>query len=173
MVISGFLSIFTDKTNNNMGLEIERKFLILNDGYKAGVQGVEYRQGYLSTDIDRTVRVRTAGDKGFVTIKGRTQGYCREEFEYEIPFGEACRLLDRLCIKPLIEKVRYRRAESDGKIWEIDEFRGVNAGLVLAEIELQSEDESFGRPSWLGNEVSDDPRYCNSYLATHPYSEWE
>ena len=153
--------------------EIERKFLVRNDGYKVGASHTEYRQGYLCVDADRTVRVRAAAGKGYITVKGRTQGCTRAEYEYEIPLSDARQMLDTLCRKPLVEKTRYRYTGSDGKVWEIDEFKGVNEGLVVAEIELQSETEPFARPDWLGDEVSSDPRYYNSYLSEHPYNEWK
>lgn len=153
-----------------MGIEIERKFLLAGDGWRAGAQGVEYRQGYLSRDPARTVRVRVAGGQGFLTIKGRNEGVARAEFEYVIPVDEAYQLL-KLCEGPLIEKLRYR-VEHAGFCWEIDEFLGENAGLVVAEIELPSADTAFDRPAWVGAEVSDDTRYYNSSLSRLPFTRW-
>ena len=115
------------------------------------------------------MRIRIAGEKGFITIKGVTTGCSRAEYEYEIPTVDAIALLDTLCIKPLIEKIRYRYNAPDGKIWEIDEFKGENEGLVIAEIELEHEDEAFALPSWVGQEVTGDIRYYNSYLSQNPY----
>ncbi len=154
-----------------MGQEIERKFLVRNDTWRRNATGTHYRQGYLCTEPERTVRVRIAGDRGTLTIKGKTVGATRAEFEYDIPGKEAEQLLDTLCQRPLIEKVRY--VLRDGShTWEIDVFEGDNAGLVVAEIELQREDEAFERPNWLGEEVTDDPRYFNANLVQNPYDRW-
>ncbi len=154
-----------------MAVEIERKFLVKDDSWRQG-EGTRFRQGYLSREIDRTVRVRIAGDRGVLTIKGRTEGARRPEFEYEIPVTDAEEMLDNLCERPLIEKNRYL-VEFDGAIFEVDEFSGDNKGLVIAELELNSESQSFPRPGWLGAEVTDDPRYFNSNLVKNPYSTWE
>lgn len=154
-----------------MAKEIERKFLVEGDAWRTA-EGQVYRQGYLNTDKERTVRVRTIGEQGYLTVKGITRGATRAEFEYLIPVGEADQMLDSLCEKPLIEKKRYK-VQNQGHLWEIDEFSGVNEGLILAEIELGSEDEPFARPPWLGEEVTDDPRYFNANLVDHPYSEWD
>ena len=151
--------------------EIERKFLVGNDSWRPGASGTRFRQGYLSTDPERTVRVRLEGDRGVLTIKGPSRGISRAEFEYPIPAAEAATLLDTLCLQPLIEKTRYR-VEHGGHLWEIDEFAGDNAGLVLAEVELSSEDEQVALPPWVGMEVSNDPRYFNANLARHPFSRW-
>ncbi len=153
-----------------MGQEIERKFLVEGEGWRIG-EGVAYRQGYLNRAIERTVRVRRVGDKGYLTIKGATHGISRLEYEYEIPAEEAEELLDALCEKPLIEKTRYRIAWGE-LTWEVDEFAGENEGLVLAEIELPSEAYAFKRPAWLGEEVSGDPRYFNSNLVKNPFRTW-
>jgi adenylate cyclase len=156
-----------------MATEIERKFLLADAGWKqAAGTGVSYRQGYLSASAERTVRVRVAGDKGFMTIKGRSSGISRSEFEYEIPLADAQTMLDTLCLKPLIEKLRYQ-VEFGGHLWEIDEFLGDNQGLVVAEVELQDAAESVQLPPWAGREVSDDPRYFNSNLISHPYRMWQ
>lgn len=154
-----------------MGREIERKFLVAGNGWRSN-SGVEIRQGYLNDDKERTVRVRTAGDQAWLTIKGITRGATRSEYEYAIPFEEAEMLLDELCLRPLIEKRRYRVAH-DGDLWEVDEFFGDNEGLVVAEIELESEDQPFSRPDWLGEEVTGDPRYYNVNLVSHPYRDWQ
>jgi len=154
-----------------MGEEIERKFLVIGDSWRDVAEGTPYRQGFLSTEPERTVRVRVAGSRGSITIKGKTVGARRAEFEYEIPVSDAQNMLDTLCKRPLIEKVRY--ALPIGRhIWEIDVFEGENAGLVVAEIELGSEDEAFDKPEWAGDEVTDDPRYFNSNLVGRPYSSW-
>jgi len=154
-----------------MGEEIERKFLVAGDGWRVAAAGTAYRQGFLSTEPERTVRIRVAGDRGTITIKGKNIGARRAEFEYEIPMTDAQRMLDTLCKRPLIEKVRYRLAVGP-HTWEIDVFEGDNAGLVVAEIELGSEDEAFDRPEWVGEEVTDDPRYFNSSLVGNPYRSW-
>lgn len=154
-----------------MAQEIERKFLTNNDRWKKGLEGRLFRQGYLSLVKERTVRVRLVGDLGLLTIKGITQGITRREYEYEIPADEAAEMLDNLCERPLIEKTRYL-LDDEGFRWEIDEFHGENAGLVVAEIELESEGQDFPRPDWLGEEVSGDPRYFNSNLISHPFSQW-
>lgn len=154
-----------------MGTEIERKFRVRDDRWREGVRGVYYRQGYLQAERERTVRVRLAGNTGWLTIKGETRGVTRSEFEYPIPAEDATALLDGLCDQPQIEKYRYR-VEHDGHVWEIDDFLGDNAGLVVAEIELASADERFSRPPWLGEEVSDDPRYFNANLVRHPWRDW-
>jgi CYTH domain-containing protein len=155
---------------NHMGLEIERKFLVLNDNWRTD-EGTILRQGYLTAEIERAVRVRTIGDKAFLTIKSFTVGAVRLEFEYEIPFDDANEMLDKLCLTPLVEKVRHE-VEFAGHVWEIDEFFGDNEGLLVAEIELQTEDEVFAKPDWLGAEVTDDPRYFNSNLVLRPYTTW-
>ncbi len=154
-----------------MAIEIERKFLVNGDSWRQGATGVLYRQGYLSTDKMRTVRVRIAGARAFLTIKGHAQGIARPEFEYEIPQEDAAQLLDGLCLQPLIEKRRYL-VDYQGLRWEVDEFLGDNAGLVVAEIELDHADQAVVLPTWVGREVSDDPRYFNSSLIAHPYCRW-
>jgi len=154
-----------------MGVEIERKFLVRGDGWKAMGQGVLLRQGYLSSAPDRIVRVRIEGDHAMLTIKGRSSGMTRNEWEYPIPSEDAQAFLETLCERPLIEKKRYRIAYQ-GMLWEIDEFLGENAGLVVAEIELESEEQAFARPEWLGDEVTHDARYFNANLLRHPYSKW-
>lgn len=152
-----------------MGIEIERKFLVVGTDWKA-VAGVQMRQGYLNRDKSRTVRVRVAGDAAFLTVKGLSRGATRAEFEYAIPLADAQQLL-ALCDGPLIEKTRYV-IPYQGTTWEVDEFLGDNAGLVVAEVELFSEDQPFARPPWLGAEVTHDARYFNSSLASVPYCQW-
>jgi len=152
-----------------MATEIERKFLVQGEGWRKG-QALLFRQGYLNRDKERTVRVRIAGDKAFLTIKGLSIGAARAEFEYKIPHADAEQLL-LLCDGPLIEKTRYL-VHHAGMLWEVDEFHGANNGLVVAEIELQTETQAFDKPAWLGMEVTDDKRYFNSSLAVQPFSTW-
>lgn len=145
-----------------MAKEIERKFLVTDSGYREmSTARLNIRQGYLCKDIDRTVRVRTVNDKGFLTVKGRTCGISRPEFEYEIPFDDAVCMLE-MCGKCL-EKTRYI-VPFEGNKWEVDEYKGVLSPLVVAEIELPTEDCAFDKPSFVGKEVSDDPGYFNSSL---------
>ena len=156
-----------------MGREIERKFLVRDTSVLEGVSGIEIRQGYLSIDPERSVRVRRAGELAFVTIKGKTNasGTSRSEFEYPIPPGDADVILDELARRPLIEKTRYR-VQAGNRVWEIDVFGGVNAGLVVAEVELPAEDTRFALPAWADAEVTGDPRYYNVNLVEHPYRDW-
>ncbi|MDF1754888.1 MAG: CYTH domain-containing protein [Verrucomicrobiales bacterium] len=153
-----------------MGQEIERKFLVRSDGWRTA-SPVRFVQGYLSVEKERTVRVRIEGEEARLTIKGVSQGITRSEFEYSIPLADAEVLLEDLCQKPLIDKHRTTVKLGD-HIWEIDEFHGANEGLIVAEIELESIDEPFEKPDWLGPEVSEDPRYYNANLVNHPYSQW-
>lgn len=154
-----------------MGLEIERKFLVQGDAWKALGEPVFFRQGYLSSQKERTVRVRIEGDRAVITIKGKSVGAVRGEWEYPIPVQDAAELLDGLCEQPLIEKYR-RKIAVGAHVWEVDEFLGANAGLVVAEIELRAEDEAFDQPEWVADEVTDDARYYNSNLVRHPFSNW-
>jgi adenylate cyclase len=154
-----------------MGTEIERKFLVVGEAWRGQAEGVLYRQGYVPTRDLRTVRIRTAGDRAYLTLKGPVQGLTRSEFEYPIPQEDAEIMLATLCELPLIEKRRYR-IQVGTHLWEVDEFLGENAGLILAEVELSSEAEAVGLPPWAGQEVSGDPRYYNSNLAQHPYASW-
>ena len=160
-----------------MGKEIERKFLVKHAGWRMDAERARYRQGYLSLDKERTVRVRTVSQEatgeqqGYLTIKGKTVGAGRAEYEYEIPIQDAHELLDSLCQRPLIEKFRYRVSQGE-LTWEIDEFLGENAGLIVAEIELEDADQTFAKPDWVGEDVTDDPRYSNASLVEHPYSRW-
>ena len=153
------------------GMEIERKFLVEGDFKPFAESSCRIRQGYLSTDEGRTVRVRTKGEEGFLTIKGKTSesGMSRFEWEKEIPLAEACRLL--LLCPAIIDKTRYM-VPAGRHVFEVDEFYGDNEGLVVAEIELESEDESFDKPSWLGCEVTGEVKYFNSMLLRNPYNKW-
>ncbi|AKS40414.1 CYTH domain-containing protein [Wenzhouxiangella marina] len=153
-----------------MGTEIEHKFLVRDASWKAGARGTRLIQAYLSTDPDRTVRVRVAGDEAWLTIKGRADGPARSEFEYPIPLADAQGLL-ALCHHPWIDKTRYLVPFGD-HVWEVDEFHGENEGLIVAEVELSELGESFERPPWLGADVTDDPRYSNSGLVRKPFSRW-
>lgn len=154
-----------------MAIEIERKFLVKSDDWRALGTGTLYRQGYLMSGDNRTVRVRIAGDQGYLTIKSAAIGLARAEYEYEIPLADAAELLDDLCNRPLIEKTRYK-IPWDGLVWEVDEFAGENQGLIVAEVELTDADQSISLPPWIGQEVSDDPRYFNSRLVKLPFSQW-
>jgi adenylate cyclase len=154
-----------------MAKEIERKFLVKGDSWRGQGKGKHYRQGYLSTVKERTVRIRIAGDKGFITVKGVNVGASRSEYEYEIPLADAKEVLDRLCERPLIEKTRYR-IPFDGLTWEVDEFEGENRGLITAEVELGDEKQKVSLPDWIDAEVTGDPRYFNSNLVAHPFSKW-
>lgn len=153
-----------------MATEIERKFLVRDQSVLVGSVGIRYQQGYLSTDPERTVRVRRAGDHAFLTIKGISRGAARAEFEYEIPVADARDLLT-LCPGSGIAKTRHR-LDHGGRTWEIDVFEGDNAGLVVAEVEIPSEDAVVAIPDWAGDEVTADPRYYNANLTDHPFSEW-
>ncbi len=155
----------------NMGTEIERKFVIDLPAWKPQGIGVLFKQGYLNSHVQRVVRVRIHGDTANLTIKGPANGLTRAEFEYSIPIADAVTLLSTLCEQPLIDKHRHTEIHF-GKTWEIDVFHGLNEGLVLAEIELASEDEEFERPDWITVEVSNDPRYCNASLVNRPYTSW-
>lgn len=152
-----------------MAVEIERRFLVRKGAWRQA-RGIRVIQGYLSRDKHRTVRVCVAGEHAFLTVKGLTTGASRVEFEYGISVADGEQLL-KLCLEPLIDKVR-RIIARDGVVWEVDEFLGDNAGLVVAEIELQSEDQQFAKPDWLGAEVTHDARYFNSNLAEHPFGAW-
>ena len=154
-----------------MGLEIEKKFLVKGDRWRSLGKGTPYRQGYLSSVKERTVRVRTIQDRGYLTIKGISRGAARAEFEYEIPYSDALEMLEQLCETPLIEKVRYK-IEHNGLVWEIDEFSGDNQGLIVAEVELQSVDQTFDKPEWIGSDVTRDPRYFNANLIHYPFRMW-
>lgn len=151
-----------------MATEIERKFLVTGDSWNDGSPGVRIAQGYLTLDPDRNVRVRLAGGQAWITIKGRTGGITRTEFEYPIPAADARELLE-ICLPSVIDKTRHR-IHSGGHLWEIDVFHGANDGLVLAEVELTDESISPPLPPWVGTDVSADFRYYNASLASHPFS---
>ena len=152
-----------------MGVEIERKFAV-KKSWQPKDEGEVIAQGYLTKDTDKTVRVRLKGGRGFLTIKGKTENLMRQEFEYEIPVADAEKLL-ALCGDGVVSKRRHKETY-DGFLWEIDVFDGKNAPLVMAEIELPTEDTKFSKPSWVGEELSFDKRYFNSYLAEHPFGTW-
>ena len=155
-----------------MPVEIERKFLVEGDAWRSGVRRRElFRQGYLAGSEACSVRVRAGGDLAWLNVKGRVRGASRAEYEYEIPLHEANEMLESLCAHGRIEKWRHWVPHA-GHEWEVDEFLGANAGLIVAELELDDEAEDFAHPSWLGVEVTHDARYFNSYLATHPWPEW-
>ncbi len=155
-----------------MGTEIERKFLVSGDGWRAGATGIAYLQGYLCNENSHSVRVRLAGDRAMLTVKGGGHGIERAEFEYAIPPADARQLLEQFSRGPLIEKTRYR-VEHAGHTWEIDEFAGCNAGLVIAEVELGAVDEAVALPEWIGREVSTERRYFNASLSQRPYQDWD
>jgi len=155
-----------------MGIEIERKFLLKSSKWRKKVkQEIVIKQGYLNSNKKRTVRVRIAGEVGFITIKGKTNQATRKEFEYEIPLKDAKELI-KLCKKPIVEKTRFI-VKHKGKIWEIDEFSGANKGLIIAEIELENEAEKIKIPKWIGEEVTLDSKYYNSNLIANPFSRWK
>ncbi|MBI9020104.1 MAG: CYTH domain-containing protein [Verrucomicrobia bacterium] len=157
-----------------MKTEIERKFLVVGDAWRAAAGAGElYEQGYISSGSEKiTVRVRRAADRGFLTLKGPTEGISRSEMEYEIPAEEADFMLKNFCGGRIVSKMRYL-LPFNGNTWEIDEFSGKNAGLILAEIELETEGQPFEKPAWIGEEVSHDPRYFNAALALNPFLSWE
>ncbi|MDJ0728974.1 MAG: CYTH domain-containing protein [Crocosphaera sp.] len=155
-----------------MAIEIERKFLVINDNWRSLGQGKVYKQGYISTGKKMTtIRVRIIGEKAYLTIKSKTEGISRHEFEYPIPLEDAQIMLNSLCDRPLIEKIRYK-INHDNLLWEIDEFQGENKGLILAEVELENENQMLNIPDWVGEEVSHDPRYYNVNLVKYPYQRW-
>lgn len=154
-----------------MGKEIERKFLVRGDGWRDGRRAVNICQGYLVAATDCTVRVRLKGELAFLTVKGKAEGVSRLEYEYEIPVADAKELLARLCLQPYVEKNRYE-IEYAGVTWEVDEFLKENEGLIVAEVELESEDQPLELPTWVAAEVSKDQRYSNFNLVQHPYSSW-
>lgn len=155
-----------------MPREIERKFLIKSNDYKLHAKGILYKQAYLCINDKSYVRIRTVGNKGYIAIKSRKPDISRLEFEYKIPLSEALELIDKLCEKPLISKHRYK-VTYEKLLWEIDEFHGENKGLVIAEVELVSEDQNFEKPLWLGKEVTGDSRYYNINLFLNPFRSWK
>jgi CYTH domain-containing protein len=154
-----------------MAKEIERKFLVRNEDWRGLAPGRDYVQGYLASGRDLSVRVRIADGRSTLAVKSATSGASRSEFEYEIPLEDARQMLSTLARETLIEKTRHI-IDYKGFCWEIDEFHGRNQGLVVAEIELAHEDQGFEKPAWVGEEVTDDPRYYNANLAQAPYGAW-
>jgi len=154
-----------------MPREIERKYLVKDERFKKNASRKYICQAYLSRAKNRTVRVRIAGDQAFLTIKGKSRSSARREYEYEIPLQHAREMMDHLVKKHIVEKYRYT-LDYKGHTWEVDEFTGINKGLCIAEIELEHLDEKFPLPPWVGEEVTDDPRYFNSSLSKEPFSEW-
>lgn len=155
-----------------MATEIEHKFLLRDERWRSLVErSARIRQGYLMSDARCSVRVRVADSQGFLNLKSGTLGIQRSEYEYPIPLADAEEILDTLCEKPLLEKTRHYLWFGE-HLWEIDEFVGDNAGLIVAEVELSRVDEVFARPDWLGEDISHDIRYYNSQLARHPYQTW-
>ena len=155
-----------------MAQEIERKFLVISDTWKNNVsRRIHYRQGYLCGNSRSSIRVRVSDEAAHLNIKSATPGVRREEFEYPVPLHDAERMLDGLCDGPVIEKTRHF-VEYHGHTWEVDVFEGQNQGLVVAEIELSRDDETFERPDWIGEEVSHDLRYYNTSLVRNPYTRW-
>ena len=155
-----------------MGKEIERKFLVVGNAWRELAEGELFRQGYISTVKERVIRVRAVGNKGTLTVKGITVRGSRLEYEYEIPLKDANAMLETsYSEQPIIEKRRYT-IPYGGFIWEVDEFQGVNKGLKVAEIELADIDQEFPKPDWIGDDVTDDPRYFNSNLIAKPYTMW-
>jgi len=154
-----------------MPIETERKFLVKSDEWRKKAKGISYRQGYLSTKVARTVRVRIAGEKAYITVKGKNKGASRAEYEYGIPVADATEILDNLCKKPLIEKKRYT-FKQNSVTWEVDEFEGDNEGLVVAEVELEDENQVIILPNWIGKEVTGKAQYYNASLVKKPFSKW-
>ena len=154
-----------------MGTEIERKYLVTSDGWRPGYESRPIRQGYLAFGPPASVRVRVAGDRAYLNIKRSTLSISRDEFEYSIPVDEAEHMLAHLCVGKPVEKARHL-VRHGGLVWEVDVFEGENAGLVVAEVELEREDQRIELPTWVGREVSGDARYLNSSLAQRPFREW-
>ena len=154
-----------------MAKEIERKYLVKGNDWQKLAQGVFYCQGYIGTIGKQTVRIRIVGEQGYLTLKGANIGQTRSEFEYPIPLADAQEILATLCDRPLIEKIRYKIPQ-DNLIWEVDQFLGDNAGLIIAEVELTDENQEIELPEWIDRQVTD-AKYYNSNLAKHPYSQWE
>lgn len=154
-----------------MAIEIERKYLVKENSFKSLAEPILYKQGYLSKiSGETTIRIRLISKRAFITIKGSRNGISRKEFEYEIPFGDGEELFE-LCGDHVVEKLRYK-IEIKDNIWEVDEYLGLNQGLIVAEIELKDENQEFIKPDWVGEEVSEDARYTNAYLASNPYKYW-
>ena len=154
-----------------MGIEIERKYLVKGNQWKNLAEGALYKQGYIATVGKQTVRVRVIGDRGYLTIKGASIGTVRSEFEYQIPVADAEEMLNSLCDRPLIEKIRYKIPQGD-LVWEVDEFLGDNAGLIIAEVELSDPEQEITLPDWIDRQVTD-AKYFNSNLMKYPYKQWK
>ena len=154
-----------------MATEIERKFLVRETGFLTGLTGKAIRQGYIARAGTTLVRVRQKGERGFLTVKAEKNGLARHEFEYEIPAKDAQEMLKLLSLRPAIEKTRYE-VDVAGLTWEVDVFEGANAGLLIAEVELDDPDQPFTRPDWAGTEVTGDPRFFNAYLSEKPFRQW-
>ncbi|WP_435685969.1 CYTH domain-containing protein [Sedimenticola selenatireducens] len=155
-----------------MALEIERKYLVINDKWKENILSESVlKQGYIANQPNATVRVRIAGEVAYLNIKSATTGITRAEFEYQIPRSDAEQILEQVAEHPFIDKTRYK-VQWGSHVWDLDLFAGENQGLIMAEVELNSEDESFELPPWAGKEVSGDPRYYNASLVKHPYTQW-
>lgn len=159
------------KDKRAMPVETERKFLVKGTQWRSAARRATLKQGYISNDARVAVRIRIADDQAFLTIKGAKSGISRLEYEYSIPVADAEELLASLCLKPIIEKVRYT-LDYSGLEWIVDEFAGENAGLIVAEVELEREDQPIDMPEWVGEEVTDDPRYLNANLVKAPYRMW-
>lgn len=157
-----------------MGYEIERKFIVKNKEYKQAkyIEKLNIKQGYITLDKKKVIRLRILNEKARLTLKGLATKITRYEFEYEIPVQEAEQMLQLFCHKPIIKKIRYK-IEYQGNLWEIDEFKGENSGLIIAEIELDSEDQRFQKPGYIGREVTEDERFYNFNLVKNPYKNWE
>ncbi len=155
-----------------MPVEIERKFLVKDHSWKKGAESILFIQGYLCNEREKNVRVRVAGENAYITIKGGAQYISRAEFEYPVPVEDALYMLHHLCEAPLIEKTRYF-VKYEGLLWEVDEFQGENAGLIIAEVELQTEDQEVPLPNWVGQEVTGNERYYNANLIRNPYKMWK
>ncbi|MCH8013090.1 MAG: CYTH domain-containing protein [Candidatus Marinimicrobia bacterium] len=154
-----------------MGKEIERKFLVKESNWQKSSKGLLIQQGYIVIRKEKVVRIRIMNDKGYLTIKGTTTGATRNEYEYEIPLEDASQMLNNLCEKPILEKHRYK-INHDGMTWEIDIFHRENEGLIVAEIELEYEDQEFEKPDWVNMEVTDDLKYFNANLVKNPFNKW-
>ncbi len=155
-----------------MGQEIERKYLVTGDGWRQADRKSHYRQGYLAIQDHGVVRIRVSDDKAWLTIKGKMQGIVRSEFEYQIPLAEANQMLDQLSVNNVVEKMRYF-IDYKGMLWEVDEFLGDNEGLLLAEVELEHEEQEVSLPDWVGQDVSTEQKYHNAYLSKYPYKTWK
>lgn len=154
-----------------MAIEIEKKFLVKSSDWKNLGSKKFYRQGYLLISKDLTIRIRTIETSGFITIKGKKIGISRKEFEYQVPLEDALEMINKMCEKPIIEKYRTTIKIND-IFWEVDEFIGDNQGLVIAEVELSDENQKIILPDWVGEEVTNDYRFTNSYLVKHPFKDW-